>query len=67
MRGKYQSEILGSMEHEDLVGDRGDHFAAFSQNNRELRIRSEGSIEKALDVISAICKMAFSNVCLINH
>lgn len=51
MRGKYQSEILGSMEHEDLVRDRGDHCDAFSQNNRELRIRSEGSIEKVLDVI----------------
>jgi hypothetical protein len=58
MRGKYQPEILGSMEHEDLVGDRSDHFAAFSQNNRELRIRSERSIiEKALDVIPRIFKI----------
>jgi hypothetical protein len=52
MRGKYQSEILGSMEHQDLIGDRGDHFAAFSQNNREMRIRSGISIEKA-----RICKI----------
>lgn len=57
MRGKYQSEILASMEHEDFVRDRGDHFAAFSQNNRELRIRSERLIEKALDVIPRICKI----------
>lgn len=72
MRGKYQSEILASMEHEDLVRDRRyacGHSVTFSQNNRELSIRNERSIEKAPDVIPRICKiyMTFPNVCLVNH
>lgn len=60
MSCKYQSEILGSMEHEDLVRDRRyaiGHFAAFSRNKREMSIRNERSIEKALDVIPRIFKI----------
>lgn len=48
------------MEHEDLVRDRRyaiGHFAAFSRNKREMSIRNERSIEKALDVIPRIFKI----------